>query len=63
MLVGEIYRRRGFSVEISNATGSDGGIDLVLSRDDERVLVQCKNWKGSKVSAREIREFFESYGR
>lgn len=58
ILVGEIYRLQGFSVAINKATGADGGVDLVLTRDDERVLVQCKNWNGTKVTAKEIREFF-----
>lgn len=58
MLVGEIYRRAGYQVEISGGTGADGGVDLVLRKDHEYVLVQCKNWNASKVSAREVREFF-----
>lgn len=58
MLVGEIYRRKGYQVEISGGTGADGGVDLVLRRDEEQILVQCKNWNASKVTAREIREFF-----
>jgi hypothetical protein len=58
MFVGEMYRRKGYSVEISGGDGSDGGIDLVLRKDEARVLVQCKNWNSSKVGAREIREFF-----
>lgn len=58
LLVGELYRRDGFAVEISNATGSDGGIDLVLRRDSARFIVQCKHWKSVKVTVKDIREFF-----
>ena len=31
------------------ATGPDGGVDLVLRRDREKFLVQCKQWKAFKV--------------
>jgi restriction system protein len=58
LLVGEIYRRRGFRSEFSAGTGADGGIDLVLRRGEERVLVQCKSWNAWKVGPKEIREFF-----
>lgn len=58
LLVGEIYRRQGFLVELPAGTGADGGIDLTLHRGTERVLVQCKCWKAFKVSAPAIREFF-----
>lgn len=58
LLVGEIYRRQGFSVELCAGTGADGGIDLVLFCGSERVLVQCKSWNVYKVGPKEIREFF-----
>ncbi len=58
LLVGEVYRRQGFKVELSAGTGADGGIDLVLRRGEERVLVQCKSWNVYKVSAPAIREFY-----
>ena len=32
MLVGEIYRREGYSVQMLAAAGADGGIDLTLKR-------------------------------
>jgi restriction system protein len=58
LLVGEIARRRGYKVEMPNAGGADGGIDLVLRKDGRRGLVQCKNWNKAKVTAKEIREFY-----
>lgn len=58
ILVGEIYRRQGYTVELSSGTGADGGIDLKLVRLDEVVLVQCKHWKVYKVPVKDVREFF-----
>ena len=43
-LVGEAYRRQGYAVEENASKGADGGVDLVLTKDGERVLVQCKRW-------------------
>lgn len=36
--------------------GADGGIDIVLTRLDERVLVQCKHWRSYQVGAPVVRE-------
>jgi len=43
-LVGEAFRRRGYRVRENAVAGADRGIDLVLTRADETVLVQCKRW-------------------
>jgi restriction system protein len=48
-LVGEAYRRKGYQVQENTGTGPDGGIDLTLTREGERYLVQCKNWKTKSV--------------
>jgi restriction system protein len=57
-LVGEYYRRDGFSVTREGGNGSDGGIDLVLRKNKEMYLVQCKQWKAYKVGAQPVREFY-----
>ncbi|MFC1750967.1 restriction endonuclease, partial [Pseudomonadota bacterium] len=57
MLVGEYYRRQGFQVTESKA-GADGGVDLVLRKADETILVQCKQWRSYKVGVKVVREFF-----
>lgn len=57
-LVGEIFRARGYFVENVGGGGADGGIDLCLSRQGEKTLVQCKRWKVFKVGVKPIREFF-----
>lgn len=62
LLVGELYRRKGYEVQISGGIGSDGGSDLCLRKDDEIVLVQCRQWGNWKVSAPSVQEFMETLG-
>ena len=57
-LVGEAYRRQGYAVTESGGGGADGGVDLVLTRDDERTLVQCKQWRTWKVGVKIVRELY-----
>lgn len=58
MLVGEAFRRRGYTVAETGGGGADGGIDLVLRKDGEKFLVQCKQWKAFKVGVTTIRELY-----
>lgn len=58
LLVGEIFRREGYTVELSAALNTDDGIDLMLRRDSETTLVQCKHWQAPRVTAREARDFY-----
>jgi restriction system protein len=57
-LVGEAYRRLGYKVEESLGGGADGGVDLVLGRGGEVILVQCKRWKGKPVPVQTVRELY-----
>jgi restriction system protein len=59
LVVGEIFRRQGYEVEINAGLGSDGGKDLTLRRDGKLRLVQCKRLQATnKVSVKAIREFY-----
>ncbi|MDQ1062666.1 restriction endonuclease [Stenotrophomonas sp. SORGH_AS_0282] len=55
-LVGEAFRRQGYVVEETGLGGADGGIDLVLRKDTQRVLVQCKQWRRRQVGVSVVRE-------
>ncbi len=57
-LVGEAYRRRGYSIEERGGSGADGGVDLVLYGQGETVLVQCKQWRAQQVGVSKVRELF-----
>lgn len=58
MLVGEAYRRAGYTVSETGGGGADGGVDLVLKKEGEKFLVQCKQWKAFKVGVSTIRELY-----
>lgn len=55
-LIGEAYRQRGYSVTEQGLGGADGGVDLVLTRDGAKTLVQCKHWRAQKVGVTVVRE-------
>lgn len=57
LLVGEAFRQRGYAVE-ETASGSDGGVDLVLHKSGEKFLVQCKQWRAFKVGVSVVRELY-----
>jgi restriction system protein len=58
VLVGEAFRPKGFKVQENMVGGADGGIDLILSKDGEQHLVQCKQWRTNKVGVSIVREMF-----
>ena len=57
-LVGEAYRRQGYSIAENARGGPDEGIDLVLKKDRITVLVQCKQWRSVKVGVNIVREMY-----
>lgn len=57
-LVGEGFRRRGYSVQERAGEGADGGVDLVLTKDGEKSFVQCKHWKAFQVGVPVVRELY-----
>lgn len=57
-LVGELFRREGWSVaETGSQDHADGNIDLVLMKGEERRIVQCKRWESWRVGVKDIRAF------
>lgn len=57
-LVAEAYRRQGYRVRENLTAGPDGGVDVVLEKDGQLHLVQCKQWKSRKVGVSVVREMF-----
>jgi restriction system protein len=57
-LVGEAYRRLGYSIEETGQGGADGGIDLLLRKDGVTTLVQCKQWRTQKIGVAVVREMY-----
>lgn len=58
MLVGEAFRLDGYAVLETGGGGADGGVDLVLRKDGEKFLVQCKQWRAHKVGVEIVRELY-----
>ena len=56
-LVGHVYENLGYSVTRRGGANPDGGIDLVIEKDEQRIAVQCKQWKTWNVGVKPIREF------
>ncbi len=59
LLVAEMFRRKGYIVEITSGLGADGGKDVVLRKGDDLEVVQCKNLaRDNRVTASQMRDFF-----
>lgn len=56
ILVKAMYERMGYSAERLGGEGPDGGIDVVIRRGREKVLVQCKQWRTRQVPVNVVRE-------
>lgn len=57
-LVGEAFRRKGYSVTQTGGDGPDGGVDLALKKGGELFLVQCKQWRAIRVGVSIVRELY-----
>jgi restriction system protein len=55
--VAQRFRERGYRVELAGAQG-DHGIDLVISREGELAVVQCKNYRAWSVGEPVLRDLF-----
>jgi len=55
-VVREGFRRRGFGIVETARDATDSGVDLVLRRNGELFLVQCKQWKTAKIGVKAVRE-------
>lgn len=56
-LVAAYFERQGFSVKLT-ASGADGGVDVVARKGGEIHLIQCKQWRATKVGVGVVRELF-----
>jgi restriction system protein len=58
ILVGEAFRLQGYQVAETGGNGADGGVDVVLRKNNEKFFVQCKQWKAYKVGVEVVRELY-----
>jgi hypothetical protein len=52
-----LYRKLGYTVTRRGGANPDGGVDLVIEKDGQRIALQCKQWKTWNVGVKVIREF------
>lgn len=57
-LVGEALRQQGYRVVETGGGGADGGVDLIVTKGNEKFLVQCKQWRALKVGVAVVRELY-----
>ena len=57
-LVGEYFRRQGYTVTGNSSAGPDGGVDVLLQKGSDRYLVQCKHWRALRVGVQPVRELY-----
>lgn len=57
-LLSELFKKEGYSTELTGGGGADGGVDIKLHKNGELYLVQCKHYKAWKVSVNVVRELF-----
>lgn len=57
-LVSEYYKRQGYRIDLIDAQGADGGVDIKIYKDNSLFLVQCKHYKSWKVSVQIVRELY-----
>ncbi|OGA96088.1 MAG: hypothetical protein A3E79_07735 [Burkholderiales bacterium RIFCSPHIGHO2_12_FULL_61_11] len=58
VLVGEYFRRQGFTALDNGGGGPDGGVDVLLQKGSDRYLVQCKQWRALRVGVQPVRELY-----
>jgi len=58
VLVGEYFRRQGFTALDNGGGGPDGGVDVMLQKGSDRYLVQCKHWRALRVGVQPVRELY-----
>lgn len=58
-LVSDAFRRRGYSVRATGSGMPDGAADLTLKKDGQTYLVQCKQWRASRVGVNTPRELYD----
>ena len=56
-VVCDCYKRWGYRVLETGLGGADGGVDLLMKKNEQTILVQCKKWKAN-VGAPVVREMY-----
>ena len=55
--IGALFQKHGFQVMHKGSTG-DGGVDLKMTKDGMKFIVQCKRYTNAAVGEPALREFY-----
>lgn len=58
VLVGEYFRRQGFTALDNGGGGPNGGVDVLLQKGSDKYLLQCKQWRALRVGVQPVRELY-----
>jgi len=56
LYIAELFRKLGYKADVVGGS-SDGGIDIILEKDNKKSYVQCKQYS-SKVQVDKVRDFY-----
>jgi restriction system protein len=59
LLLAEGFRQRGFVVEEIGGESAEVGVDLVLSKGQQRFFVHCGQWKAASVDVDTVQELHD----
>jgi len=45
-IIGNLYRKKGYHVT-KTPKGPDQGVDLIIKRGSEKIIIQAKNWRNN----------------
>ncbi len=55
-MIGETFRRRGFSLAGFGTRAAGGAVDLALVKSGKRFLVHCRHWRKREIGVLAVRE-------
>ncbi|WP_229679021.1 restriction endonuclease [Dyella caseinilytica] len=58
MLIRRAFRLQGYSVREAGLVDTDSGVDLILCKDGQTTLVQCRQWRTRLVDVKLVREMY-----
>lgn len=52
--VADVFEKNGYKTEVTQGS-RDGGVDIIMEKDGLKYIVQCKRYKGHKVTPEQLR--------
>lgn len=52
--VADVFEKNGYNTEVTKGSG-DGGVDIIMNKNNVKSIVQCKLYRGHKATPQELR--------